>query len=141
MPHFCGCLNAPSFSTPLFHTVPSPRPHYSGRLAQAKALLDCIDLNAPSFSTPLFHTVPSPRPHSSGRLAQAKALLDCIDLNANGVVDYEEFLAATVHQQRLNKDELMKKAFEHFDTDGNGFITKEELAVALEGTGVDVQQV
>ncbi|KAG1671375.1 hypothetical protein FOA52_011872 [Chlamydomonas sp. UWO 241] len=73
--------------------------------------------------------------------AQAKSLLDCIDLNANGVIDYEEFLAATVHQIRLDKDELLFKAFQHFDKDGNGFISREELALALEGQGVDIQKV
>jgi hypothetical protein len=41
--------------------------------------------------------------------AQAKSLLAGIDLNVNGVVDYEEFLAATVHQNRLDKDELLLK--------------------------------
>lgn len=33
-------------------------------------------------------------------LPAAQNLLDCVDLNSNGVIDYEEFLAATMHQVR-----------------------------------------
>ncbi|KAG1660128.1 hypothetical protein FOA52_003788 [Chlamydomonas sp. UWO 241] len=62
---------------------------------------------------------------------QAKTMLACADINSDGVIDYEEFLAATVHQQRLDNDELMFKAFQEFDTDGSGFIGREELAVAM----------
>ncbi|KAG1660138.1 hypothetical protein FOA52_003798 [Chlamydomonas sp. UWO 241] len=62
---------------------------------------------------------------------QARALLASIDIDCDGVIDYEEFLAATVHQQRLNNDECMLKAFQHFDRDGSGFITQEELKEAM----------
>jgi hypothetical protein len=44
---------------------------------------------------------------------------------------YTQFLAATVHQLRLEKDELMFKAFQHFDADRSGFITQDELKKAL----------
>uniref|UniRef100_A0A7R9Z366 EF-hand domain-containing protein n=2 Tax=Chlamydomonas euryale TaxID=1486919 RepID=A0A7R9Z366_9CHLO len=58
-------------------------------------------------------------------------MLACADINADGVIDYQEFLAATVHEQRLDKDELLFKAFQEFDTDGSGFIGREEMATAF----------
>lgn len=71
----------------------------------------------------------------------AQVLLGCVDLNANGVVDYEEFLAATVHQLRLDKDELLFKAFKKFDTDNSGFITRDELQKVLQAGGKDTTKV
>ncbi|GAX77057.1 hypothetical protein CEUSTIGMA_g4503.t1 [Chlamydomonas eustigma] len=68
--------------------------------------------------------------------AQAQELLKNTDVNGDGVIDYEEFLGATVHQQRLVKDELMFKAFRHFDTDRSGYITREELQTALSRNGI-----
>ena len=43
-----------------------------------------------------------------------------------------------VHQQRLDKDELMFKAFRHFDTDRSGFITQDELRSAMAYQGLKV---
>ncbi|GAX73140.1 hypothetical protein CEUSTIGMA_g593.t1 [Chlamydomonas eustigma] len=65
--------------------------------------------------------------------SQAKELLQNADLNGDGVIDYDEFLGATVHQLRLDKDELLHKAFKLFDKDNSGFITEEELKEALSG--------
>jgi calcium-dependent protein kinase len=63
----------------------------------------------------------------------------CTDLNGDGVIDYEEFLAVTVHQMRLDKDELMFKAFKQFDVDGSGFISEQELRDALSARGAEVR--
>eukprot|EP00798_Chlamydomonas_sp_ICE-L_P012168 gene12168-15284_t len=66
---------------------------------------------------------------------QAHALVDRADMNRDGMIDYEEFLAATIHESRLEKDELLYKAFKHFDADNSGFITAEELQTALSANG------
>ena len=43
-----------------------------------------------------------------------------LDLDKNGTVDYAEFLAATLHASKANKEEHLQRAFATFDTDGSG---------------------
>lgn len=62
-------------------------------------------------------------------------LMNDIDLDGNGVVDYEEFLAATVNMSNVHTDEKMMRAFAHFDSDNSGYITKDELVVGLKEYG------
>jgi calcium-dependent protein kinase len=58
-------------------------------------------------------------------------LMDAADVDGNGTLDYGEFVAATVHLQRLDNDEHLRRAFDFFDTDGNGYIENEELREAV----------
>ena len=67
--------------------------------------------------------------------ADLQLLMSDIDVDKNGVVDYEEFLAATMNLFKLQNDEKLMKAFEHFDTDNSGYITKDELVEALKEYG------
>eukprot|EP01025_Chloroclados_australasicus_P022122 TRINITY_DN2296_c0_g1_i1.p2 TRINITY_DN2296_c0_g1~~TRINITY_DN2296_c0_g1_i1.p2 ORF type:complete len:497 (-),score=108.07 TRINITY_DN2296_c0_g1_i1:352-1842(-) len=53
------------------------------------------------------------------------------DVDGDGVIEYEEFLASTMHINKLEDDEAMFQAFQHFDTDKNGKISLDELKVAL----------
>jgi Ca2+-binding EF-hand superfamily protein len=39
----------------------------------------------------------------------------------------QEFLAATINQNKLEREDHLKAAFQHFDLDGNGTITHDEL--------------
>lgn len=48
-----------------------------------------------------------------------------------GSIDYEEFLAATVNLNHLEKEETMYNAFQYFDTDNSGYITEQEMEDAL----------
>lgn len=43
----------------------------------------------------------------------------------------QEFIAATLSEHQMQKAENMRAAFQHFDTDNSGTISKEELRVAL----------
>jgi calcium-dependent protein kinase len=58
-----------------------------------------------------------------------------------GTLDYHEFLAATLHQSQLDKEENMARAFAAFDTDGSGMITKDELAAGLAAAGVTAAEI
>ena len=61
-----------------------------------------------------------------------------IDINGNQLIDYEEFIAATIHLNKLNREDLMMEAFKYFDKDNSGFITQDELMVGCLATrGVD----
>ena len=52
--------------------------------------------------------------------ADIEALLANIDLNASGAIDYEEFLAATLHASKVCSDEHLQRAFKEFDDDDSG---------------------
>lgn len=61
------------------------------------------------------------------------SLIFQIDSNTDGLVDFPEFVAATLHVHQLEEHNLLKwqqrsqTAFEKFDVDRDGFITPEEL--------------
>ena len=60
-------------------------------------------------------------------------LLGQIDSNTDGLVDFPEFVAATLHVRQLEEHNMEKwqqvsqAAFEKFDVDRDGYITPEEL--------------
>ena len=62
---------------------------------------------------------------------QVEKIVGSIDVNGNQLIDYEEFIAATIHLSKLNREDMMMEAFKHFDKDNSGFITSEELKVSL----------
>ncbi|KXZ49062.1 hypothetical protein GPECTOR_23g147 [Gonium pectorale] len=64
-------------------------------------------------------------------LSEVQRILNDIDLDGNSKIDYEEFLAATMHLNKLSREENMIAAFEYFDKDKSGFITRDELVTAM----------
>ncbi|GAA0172000.1 non-receptor serine/threonine protein kinase [Lithospermum erythrorhizon] len=60
-------------------------------------------------------------------------ILQAIDSNTDGLVDFSEFVAATLHVHQLEEhnsqmwQERSQAAFEKFDVDKDGYITPEEL--------------
>ncbi|KAM0875903.1 hypothetical protein ACQ4PT_036502 [Festuca glaucescens] len=56
-----------------------------------------------------------------------------VDSNTDGLVDFEEFVAATLHVHQLVEHDtekwksLSQAAFDKFDVDGDGYITSDEL--------------
>lgn len=67
--------------------------------------------------------------------SELQRIVDKIDANGNQKIDYEEFLAATIHLSKLEKEENMVLAFQYFDTDNSGYITRDELVTAMEKVG------
>lgn len=52
------------------------------------------------------------------------------DVDNSGTIDYIEFIAATLHLNKLEREEHLVAAFSYFDKDGSGYITVDELQQA-----------
>lgn len=59
------------------------------------------------------------------------------DIDNSGTIDYGEFLAATVHLNKLEREENLLSAFSFFDKDDSGFITIDELQQACKEFGLN----
>jgi calcium-dependent protein kinase len=57
--------------------------------------------------------------------------MNVADVNGDGTIDYLEFIIATMHMNRMDREDHLYTAFQYFDKDSNGYITKEELEKAL----------
>jgi len=71
-----------------------------------------------------------------GDRENAEALLQVLqaaDTDGNGVINYTEFIAATLSAQTFMKEEYLKTAFNMFDKDGSGKIDSSELNGLLSG--------
>merc|ERR1719384_577520 len=58
-------------------------------------------------------------------------LLEEVDTDGSGVVNYTEFLAATMDKKLYNQEQVVWNAFKKFDLDGSGAIDRDELAQVL----------
>ncbi|KAF9685879.1 hypothetical protein SADUNF_Sadunf03G0100400 [Salix dunnii] len=63
--------------------------------------------------------------------AEIDELLFQADVDGNGTIDYIEFITATMHMNRMEREDHLYKAFEYFDKDKSGYITMKELEQAL----------
>lgn len=62
---------------------------------------------------------------------EMELLMEAADVDGNGYLDYGEFVAITIHLQRLSNDEHLRTAFLFFDKDSSGYIERAELSDAL----------
>jgi hypothetical protein len=58
------------------------------------------------------------------------------DIDNSGTIDYGEFIAAMLHLNKVQKEDHLFAAFNYFDKDGSGYITKDELQKACEQFGL-----
>ncbi|KAJ6791710.1 calcium-dependent protein kinase 20-like isoform X1 [Iris pallida] len=63
--------------------------------------------------------------------ADVKILMDAADVDGNGTLDYGEFVAVSIHIQKIGNDEHLRKAFAFFDQNKSGYIEIEELRESL----------
>ncbi|KAK9209716.1 hypothetical protein WN944_002084 [Citrus x changshan-huyou] len=68
--------------------------------------------------------------------AEVQQLMEAADVDGNGTIDYIEFITATMHRHKLERDDHLYKAFQHFDKDNSGFITVDELEIAMKDYGM-----
>jgi calcium-dependent protein kinase len=58
------------------------------------------------------------------------------DVDNSGTIDYGEFIAATLHLNKVEREDHLFAAFQYFDKDGSGYITADELQLACEEFGL-----
>lgn len=58
---------------------------------------------------------------------EVTAIMTAADVDGDGVIDYHEFVAATINVNQLEKEELIYKAFQEFDVDCSNSISLDEL--------------
>merc|ERR1712048_256822 len=59
-------------------------------------------------------------------------IMEEVDSDGSGVIDYTEFLAATLDKRVYMKEDVVWSAFRVFDRNGDGNISKEEIAMVLQ---------
>ncbi|KAL4601003.1 hypothetical protein ACB092_11G240500 [Castanea dentata] len=64
-------------------------------------------------------------------------LMQAADVDNSGTIDYGEFIAATLHLNKVEREDHLLAAFSYFDKDGSGYITQDELQQACEEFGIE----
>lgn len=59
------------------------------------------------------------------------------DIDNSGTIDYGEFIAATLHLNKIEREDHLFAAFQYFDKDGSGYITADELQQACDEFGIE----
>lgn len=54
-----------------------------------------------------------------------------VDIDGNGVIDYTEFVMATMNEKNMVNNEKLMQAFKMFDKDNSGTITPDEIREVL----------
>lgn len=52
--------------------------------------------------------------------SEVQQLMEAADADGNGTIDYEEFITATMHMNRMDREEHLYTAFQYFDKDNSG---------------------
>jgi len=63
-------------------------------------------------------------------------IMEEVDSDGSGVIDYTEFLAASLDKNVYMKEDVCWQAFRIFDRNGDGKICKDEIAMVLNDEGV-----
>ncbi|BAT86400.1 hypothetical protein LR48_Vigan03g293900 [Vigna angularis] len=64
-------------------------------------------------------------------------LMQAADVDNSGTIDYREFIAATLHLNKVHREDHLVAAFSFFDRSGSGYITQDELQKACEEFGIE----
>jgi len=67
-------------------------------------------------------------------------IMEDVDSDGSGVIDYTEFLAASLDKKVYMKEDVCWQAFRIFDRNGDGKISKEELKGMLSNDGASVAE-
>ena len=59
------------------------------------------------------------------------------DVDNSGTIDYGEFIAATLHLNKVDREDHLVAAFSFFDRSGSGYISQDELQKACKEFGME----
>lgn len=71
---------------------------------------------------------------------EVQRIIEEVDINNSGQIDFTEFIIATMNKEKLLNQNKLEQAFHLFDQDGDGFITRSELANVMGGIELDDAQ-
>ena len=63
--------------------------------------------------------------------AEVQDIISQLDYHGNKMINYSEFLAATIDVRDFLTDSRLRAVFSQFDTDASGTITEENIKLAL----------
>ncbi|PAA83027.1 hypothetical protein BOX15_Mlig016583g2 [Macrostomum lignano] len=71
--------------------------------------------------------------------AQLRDIMAEIDISSDGVISFQEFCIAARkhHKDKAERQAELRAAFEHFNEDGSGRLSREQLALALTSFGAE----
>ncbi|KAI9090762.1 hypothetical protein K1719_028615 [Acacia pycnantha] len=69
--------------------------------------------------------------------SEIQDLMQAADVDNSGTIDYKEFIAATLHLNKIEREDHLVAAFSYFDKDGSGYITPDELQEACQEFGIE----
>jgi calcium-dependent protein kinase len=70
--------------------------------------------------------------------SEVKELIQELDYAGNGMINYSEFLAATIDTQTFFNDARFRAVFSMFDVKGTNQITADEMYIAFQKLGQEV---
>ena len=66
---------------------------------------------------------------------EVRDIISQMDFMGNHKINYSEFLAATIDVRNFLTDSKLKAIFKQFDTDNSGYITANNICVAMQRVG------
>ena len=71
---------------------------------------------------------------------EVEKIWNSLDFHQDGVINYTEFLAATLNAIDFSQDEHLWGVFQYFDSDGSGYITTESVIEALKSRNLTINE-
>jgi len=69
--------------------------------------------------------------------SEIQQLMEAADIDNSGTIDYGEFVAATLHLNKVEREDHLFAAFSYFDKDSSGYITLDELQQSCHEFGIE----
>ncbi|CAD8128989.1 unnamed protein product [Paramecium sonneborni] len=64
-------------------------------------------------------------------LQEVQKIMDLVDMDGQGIIDYTEFIIASMDRKKAVQKEKLKEAFYIFDKDANGSTSEQEIKEVL----------